>query len=93
MLVQFVGKDNARNLLKFSETYYQFVATWGQLRMNLAHDTAFKVSDKVKTRSEQEIKAMRTAFAALQPIDNEALKKELGNQMNAKIYAWYKLSK
>lgn len=93
VLVQYVGKDNARNLLAFSETYYRFVATWGQLRIDRAHDSTFKISDKEKVRSEQEIKAMRTAFATLRPIGNEALKKELQSQMNAKIDAWYKLSK
>ena len=92
-LVQYVGRENAKLLLKFNDAYYQFVSSWSQLRIDIEHAPDFKCSEKQKNQAEQEIKALNTAFNALKSIDNEALKTELKNEMNAKIGDWHKLSK
>lgn len=90
-LVQYVGVENAKLLLKFNEDYFQFVRDWGQLRLDIKHkDTAgFSVSGKEKT--EEKIKVMEKSFEALKSIQNEALKKELEDLMKNKIAAWKKL--
>jgi len=92
-LLQYFGVDNARLLLEFNDVYYQFVASWGQLRIEKEHNPLFKCSEKQKNHAEEEIKNMKIAFEAIQPIKNDSLKKELENIMNSKIDAWYKLSK
>lgn len=92
-LVQYVGEDNARLLLEFNDVYYQFVASWGLLRINIEHNPLFKCNEKQKKQAEEEIKKMKNAFDALRSIKNDALKKELKNVMNSKIDAWDKLSK
>jgi hypothetical protein len=92
-LLQYVGRDNASLLLKFNDAYFQFVASWGQLRMNIAHHPRFKCTEKQKSLAEQQMKNMKKAFDALKLMKNEALKKELEDIMNAKIAAWFKLNK
>jgi hypothetical protein len=90
-LVQYVGVENAKLLLKFNDAYFQFVSDWAQLRMDVEHDSAFNYTAGQKAQAEQKIKAMKKAFDALKPVDNDALKKELEHTMNAKIDAWRKL--
>ena len=92
-LLQYVGENNARLLLKFNDSYYQFVASWGQLRIDLEHNRSFKYTKEQKDEAENEIKNMRNAFNAIKSINNDALKIELENVMNSKIDEWNKLSK
>jgi hypothetical protein len=92
-LLQYVGEESAKLLLEFNDVYYKFVASWGQLRIEKEHNPLFKCSEKQINQAQEEIKNMKNAFEKLQPIKNDALKKELKEIMNSKIDAWYKLSK
>ncbi|MEO6838776.1 MAG: beta-N-acetylglucosaminidase domain-containing protein, partial [Ginsengibacter sp.] len=92
-LLQYVGKDNARVLLEFNDAYYQFVATWGQLRIDKEHNPSFKCGVEQKELAEREIKNMQNAFNSLKSINNDGLKMELKSVMNSKIDAWHKLNK
>jgi hypothetical protein len=92
-LLQYVGKDNARLLLEFNDAYYQFVSSWGQLRIDLKHNPSFKCTKEQKALVEKEIKNMKNAFNAVKSINNDALKIELENVMDSKIDGWNKLSK
>jgi hypothetical protein len=92
-LVQYAGEKNAVLLLQFSEAYFRFVGIHGRLRLDLKHDSTFHYSQQEKTKAEQTIASMKAAFAALHPVQNEALKKELEDLMNTRIDAWRKLIK
>lgn len=91
-LVQYVGIENAKLLLAFNDCYFSFVSDWGRLRIDVKHKTARKFSDEEKENVEQKIQAMKAAFEALKPMKNEDLKKELEEQMNAKLKDWKKLN-
>lgn len=92
-LVRYVGRENAPLLVHFNTAYYALVTTWGQLRIDKRHDTAFQCTARQKDRAEQQIETLQKAFAALAPIDNAALKKELGDLMDHKIAEWRKDAK
>lgn len=87
-LVHYVGRSNAKKLLKFSDSYYRFVSTWGQLNLNLKRHPAFILSHERRKKAKMQIKNMKSTFSDLQTIDNDVLKKELENKMNAKIREW-----
>lgn len=90
-LVKCVGEKDAMLLLKFNDAYFKFVADWGQLRMNKANDSGYKLNHAMIENANQKIRDLRNAFNALSPIDNAGLKQELKSTMDAKIEAWNKL--
>lgn len=91
-LLQYVGEDNAKLLLEFNDVYYQFVASWGELRIDKEQNPSFICREEQKRKAEKEIENMKNAFNALKSLHNDALRKELENTMNSKIDAWYKLT-
>jgi hypothetical protein len=91
--VHTVGEKNGRLLLLFNQAYFQFVASWGELRMSKENDPAYKLSRQQRQKADNEIKELKNAFNAISPIKNDELKQELKNIMNAKIEAWNKLVK
>lgn len=92
-LVHTVGEKNGKLLLLFNQAYFQFVTSWGELRMNKEHNPNYKLSQQQRQKTMNEIKELKNAFDALSPIKNNELKQELKNTMNAKIEAWNKLIK
>lgn len=91
-LYQFVGKDNAKLLIKFNDSYFRFIEDWGLLRMRLDHDSTYEYSEKEKENAQQHIRLMKSAYEALFQIDNADLKSELKSLMDTKIAQWEKLS-
>ena len=90
-LVQCVGKENARLLLKFNDAYYQFVSHWGVLRMEKEHDAHYHLTENERQLALSSLTYMKSSFAALSVMDNKALYKELTDIMDAKIETWDKL--
>ncbi|HEV2480558.1 MAG TPA: beta-N-acetylglucosaminidase domain-containing protein [Puia sp.] len=91
-LVRYVGRKNAPLLLQFNAAYYDLVTSWGLLRIDKAHDPAFQCTTEQKSKAGLQIKALQRAFAALAPIDNPTLKKQLEELMTHKISEWRILS-
>ncbi len=91
-LIQYVGKNNARLLLKFNDAYYRFVSRWSKLRMEEEHNPLYQLKANELKTAQQDMSEMKAAFNALHVMDNKALYNELKNVMTAKIEAWNKLT-
>lgn len=90
-LIKFVGPQGAEKLLRFNKLYFDLVADWGQLRINLEHDSLYQVSEASKAQTNEKIKLLRQGYTDLNSINDKDLLTELKNVMDNKIAAWEKL--
>ena len=92
-LVRSIGRENGRLLLRFNAAYYRFVAVWGKVRREKTHRPDYRCSaDELRQAAETEAQ-MEAAFRALEGMDNQALVRQLSENMEAKKKSWQQLTR
>jgi hypothetical protein len=91
-LVNYLGKEDGRLVLKFNEAYFDFVSLWGRVKLEKTHDPAYQCSPEESRLAKTKTGQLMVAFHALKNLNNQALVKELKGVMEAKTADWKRMT-